>query len=110
LRNAIEHGALMARGGAIAPEHLPPPTKLGEQPSTDFATTLHEHVRSWAEQQLASPDNNEELYERFLSATEPALFDAVLTATHQNRAQAAALLGIHRATLRKKLNGEADAD
>jgi two-component system nitrogen regulation response regulator GlnG len=50
------------------------------------------------------------LYERFLSATEPALFDAVLAATNQNRAQAAALLGIHRATLRKKLNGEVDAD
>jgi DNA-binding NtrC family response regulator len=110
LRNAIEHGALMARGGAIAPEHLPPETKLGDQASSDPAMMLHEHVRTWTEQQLSGPERNEELYERFLSATEPALFDAVLAATNQNRAQAAALLGIHRATLRKKLNGEGDAD
>jgi DNA-binding protein Fis len=100
----------MARGGAIAPEHLPPATTLNESPSADPAVSLHQQVRTWTEQQLASPERNEELYERFLSATEPALFDAVLAATHQNRAQAAALLGIHRATLRKKLNGEGDSD
>jgi two-component system nitrogen regulation response regulator GlnG len=110
LRNAIEHGALMARGGAIAPEHLPPATTLNESPSADSAVALHQQVRTWTEQQLASPERNEELYERFLSATEPALFDAVLAATNQNRAQAAALLGIHRATLRKKLSGEGEAD
>jgi DNA-binding NtrC family response regulator len=110
LRNAIEHGALMARGGAIAIEHLPPATKLGDPMSADPAGALHGHVRNWAEQQLAAADQTTDLYEQFLNATEPALFDAVLAATNKNRAQAAALLGIHRATLRKKLSGEADPD
>lgn len=110
LRNAIEHGALMARGGAIAVEHLPAATKLGDPLAADPAAALDSRVRSWAQQQLASAEPSADLYERFLSATEPALFDAVLSATHQNRAQAAALLGIHRATLRKKLSGEADSD
>jgi two-component system nitrogen regulation response regulator GlnG len=110
LRNAIEHGALMARGGAIAPEHLPPATKLDHQSSlADPAAMLHHQVHTWAERELATADQTAELYDRFLSATEPALFNAVLTATNQNRAQAANILGIHRATLRKKLSGESDS-
>ncbi len=110
LRNAIEHGALMARGGAIAPEHLPPATKLGDHASAEPMAELHQQVRSWTEQQLTAAYRTEDLYERFLSATEPALFDTVLAATNQNRAQAATLLGIHRATLRKKLSGESDSE
>ena len=40
----------------------------------------------------------------FSSQAEPPLFETVLDSTLQNRAAAADLLGIHRATLRKKLN------
>jgi DNA-binding NtrC family response regulator len=135
LRNAIEHGALMARSGAIAPEHLPPPTFLDGardsdevdefariQPaeraapdrvsasSADPATTLSEAAGAWAHTQLASANPPADLYQQFLSTAEPALFDAVLAATSGNRAQAAALLGIHRATLRKKMSGDSDSD
>jgi two-component system nitrogen regulation response regulator GlnG len=108
LRNAIEHGALMARGGAIAPEHLPSSSQVNEPASDGPAQLLETLVRQWAQQQLASPEQAEHLYQHFLNATEPALFDAVLAATKNNRAQAAQLLGIHRATLRKKLSGEAE--
>jgi DNA-binding NtrC family response regulator len=108
LRNAVEHGALLSRGGAIAPEHLPPPTFLGQSAANNPAQQLHDTVRSWAQQQLATPGRQEDLYQRFLDAAEPGLFDAVLTSTGHNRAQAAAVLGIHRATLRKKLSGEVE--
>ena len=43
------------------------------------------------------------LYEQFLAAAESPLFETVLHHTLHNRAAAADLLGIHRATLRKKL-------
>jgi DNA-binding protein Fis len=43
------------------------------------------------------------MYEQFLQEAEPALFDRVLESTLQNRAAAAEILGIHRATLRKKM-------
>jgi two-component system nitrogen regulation response regulator GlnG len=110
LRNAIEHGALMARGGAIAPEHLPPPTTLGQQPSADPATQVQEAVRRWAQHQLAASREHFNLHEQLLNTAEPSLFEAVLAATGQNRAQAAAMLGIHRATLRKKLLAEEPGD
>ena len=110
LRNAVEHGALMARGRAIAPEHLPPPTFLDQPPPTDPAAVLEAAVNSWAQAQLTSARQHDDLYQRFLNAAEAGLFDTVLSATGGNRAQAAALLGIHRATLRKKLSGEQDAE
>jgi two-component system nitrogen regulation response regulator GlnG len=133
LRNAVEHGALMARGGAIAPEHLPPPTFLTAlRGAGDVAEFLRSHqsaavpaepaeehqtaavlsaaARAWADSQLGASEKPADLYQQFLFATEPALFESVLAATSGNRAQAAALLGIHRATLRKKLNGDPSAD
>ena len=108
LRNAVEHGALLSRGGAIAPEHLPPATFLGQSAASDPAQQLHDTVRCWAQKRLAAPGRSEDLYQRFLDAAEPSLFDAVLNSTGHNRAQAAAVLGIHRATLRKKLSGDTD--
>ncbi len=108
LRNAIEHGALMARGGAISPQHLPPPTHVLQSTTTAPEQTLRDSVCQWAQQQLIAAGRSDELYQRFLNATEPALFDAVLAATSNNRAQAAAMLGIHRATLRKKLGGDTE--
>jgi two-component system nitrogen regulation response regulator GlnG len=104
LRNAVEHGALLARGGPIEPEHLPPPLAPEMATVADPAATLERAVRDWTATQLAAGTTHADLYQRFLAQTEPPLFDTVLDATGQNRAAAAEMLGIHRATLRKKLN------
>src|SRR5262249_15731437 len=72
----------------------------------DRAAALSAAARAWADGQLGSSEKPGDLYQQFLTATEPALFESVLAVTAGNRAQAAALLGIHRATLRKKLSGE----
>jgi two-component system nitrogen regulation response regulator GlnG len=100
LRNAVEHGALMARGGLIAPEHLP--ALQGLDQSTDQGLT--EAVSAWARRRLSEGNELQDLYRQFLDEVEPALFDEVLQKTNQNRMAAAELLGIHRATLRKKMN------
>ena len=102
LRNAIEHGALIARGSAIAPEHLPPPTTRLETGSSNWSTQFDQGIRTWATEQLAS-GQTQHLYERFLELVEPPLLQAVMDHQHGNKAAAAELLGMHRATLRKKL-------
>jgi two-component system nitrogen regulation response regulator GlnG len=102
LRHAVEHGALLARGGRIAVEHLPPP--MDDQLARSPAGQLDSAVRAWARQQLAEGAFSGQLYQVFLSQVEPALFETVLHNTTGNRAAAADSLGIHRATLRKKLN------
>lgn len=102
LRNAIEHGALIARGSAIAPEHLPEPTTRLETAGSSWSAQFEQGVRAWATEQLAN-GQTQLLYERFLELVEPPLLQAVLDHQHGNKAAAAELLGMHRATLRKKL-------
>jgi two-component system nitrogen regulation response regulator GlnG len=100
LRNAVEHGALLARNGLIVPEHLPPEFHVqGSSSASDLRTA----VREWARQQLAAAPDQPDMYERFLAEVEPELFHTVLERVFQNRSAAAEILGIHRATLRKRL-------
>jgi two-component system nitrogen regulation response regulator GlnG len=103
LCHAVEHAALLARGGPIAPQHLPPARELAAAESHDPSATLQQAVRAWAAAQLSAAALPHDLYECFLAEVEPPLFDAALQKTSQNRSAAADVLGIHRATLRKRL-------
>jgi two-component system nitrogen regulation response regulator GlnG len=104
LRNTIAHAAIVARGRTIRAEHLPPAPVAtaasiagGEIPS---------QLAAWARQQAQeSPGGLDAstLYDRFLAFVEPPVLRAVLEECRHNRAAAAKLLGIHRATLRQKL-------
>jgi two-component system nitrogen regulation response regulator GlnG len=102
LRNAVEHAALLARGGLIEPAHLPPARMLGEA-NASGERTLIDAVKAWTQQRSAHPENAGHLYDQFLAEAEPALFETILAQTNGNRTAAAELLGIDRATLRRRL-------
>ena len=89
----------MARTGPILPEHLPSIVASLPGGESDVDTA----VREWALARLADEVPPENLYQQLLDLVEPPLLDAVLKRTGQNRVAAANVLGIHRATLRKKL-------
>jgi two-component system nitrogen regulation response regulator GlnG len=103
LRNMIERASILARGGLIRLEHLPPiTTTIANVPRQDLAKA----VNTWARDQASKLDSSAiegDLYSRFLRETEPALLQAALDRCGGNRASAAQLLGIDRATLRQKL-------
>jgi len=104
LRNAIEHAVVLARAGAIAPEHLPPPLPASlvfGPPREDALAAL---IRQWTQSQLRDAPKADDLYNRFLQAVEPPLLRAVVEAYHGQCATAARRLGMHRTTLRKKLD------
>ena len=105
LRNAMEHAAIVARGGEIRPEHLPhPSSRAASAPATPAQRATRE-VAAWTTleaSQIASAEDPQ-LYERFLQLVEPPLLEEVLRHCDGNRAAAAHLLGLHRATLRQKL-------
>ena len=101
LRHAIEHGALLSRGRAIGLEHLPPPMDVPD--SHPAKGELERVVRQWAEERLVANRAQRDLYEEFLDHVEPPLLEAVLHNTLRNHSAAADILGIHRATLRKKI-------
>ena len=100
LRSAIEHGALMARGGVILPDHLPPTQRLEDPVS---GSSLQNAVRAWATAQLAANPSITNLHELCLDEVEPPLFHTVLDRVAQNRTAASEILGIHRETLRKRI-------
>jgi len=103
LRSAVQQAGLLARGQPIAPEHLPQPRELLAPAADDAETALQQATREWAIAEFAGAAPRENLYQRILQQIEPALFEEVLKITGGNRAAAADILGLHRATLRKKL-------
>jgi len=112
LRNAVEHAAIVARGRAIHPEHLPPPVTANSPAGASLEERIASEVATWVQQQLSAADPDAEmldLYDKMLAVVEPPLLEATLAHTGGNRATAARLLGIHRTTLRQKLR-EGGAD
>jgi len=106
LRNAIEHAAVLARGGVIASEHLPEPTDA--RPLAREGGQLSRCIVDWTEEEFpedldASDAELADLYSRFLSTVEKPLLEATLERCGGNQTTAATILGIHRSTLRQKL-------
>ncbi|MCS7305106.1 MAG: sigma-54 dependent transcriptional regulator [Thermoguttaceae bacterium] len=102
LRNALEHALVLVRGNIILPEHLPPPASQPPR-ETSPADSIRELLRDWAETELRQNPEIENLYEKFLQLVEPPVLEAALNQTQGQYAAAARRLGLHRITLRKKL-------
>jgi two-component system nitrogen regulation response regulator GlnG len=103
LRNALEHAAIVARGGRLLPEHFP--TVSGEFSGHPPAEHLAATVRKWLADRLraSGPAAPTDLYAEMLRCVEPALLDEVMRRLQGNRWVAAQWLGLNRATVRKKL-------
>jgi DNA-binding NtrC family response regulator len=104
LRNTIEHAAIVARGRPILAEHLPAATATTA--GTPGGRGIEEDIARWTRQQArggVEGPGEPPLYQRFLESFEPPMLRAVLERCGGNRAAAAQVLGIHRATLREKL-------
>ena len=104
LRNAVDHAVVMSRGGPLTAEHLPSPASAS-QGEPERRMQLQSAIVEWLREQLDEPASNEvnDLYRRFLTVAEPALFEELLVHTRQNRSAAAKMLGLDRATLRGKM-------
>jgi two-component system nitrogen regulation response regulator GlnG len=106
LRNVVEHALIMAREAVIMPEHLPPPlARFGKtEDATELEPQLQSLLTTWTQRQLAGDELPAALYEDFLRLVELPLLSAVLDANRGQCASAARVLGIHRTTLKKKLD------
>jgi two-component system nitrogen regulation response regulator GlnG len=117
LKAAVDVAAVIARGGTLRPEHLPPPlpgaagaaiaegTKASAAAGVATAEArLERAIRDWVAAQLGGTQPREGwLHEDFLKAAEATLIDEALARTGGNRTAAAKLLGLDRSTLRGKL-------
>ena len=103
LRNALEHAAIVARGGPVRPEHIPSPVAAaGPEPVGERLAGV---VREWVGEQVRAAGKGEpaELYQRLLDEMEEAAVGEVLRRLDGNRLAAARWLGLARATVRKMI-------
>jgi two-component system nitrogen regulation response regulator GlnG len=103
LRNALEHAAIVSRGGALLSQHFPTYV-LGQHPA-NTVEQLAATVRQWLGEQIkaSQPEAPAGLYLDLLRCIEPVLLEEVMRRVHGNRWVAAQWLGLNRATVRKKL-------
>ncbi len=104
LRNAVEHALVLARGGTVGVHHLPPPMPASVVAGQVQTAALGAMIRQWARTRLAAAEPPETLYEELLALVEPPLLEAAMAHSHGQCATAARHLGLHRTTLRKKLD------
>ena len=105
LRNAIEHAIVLSRGANLMPEHLPAPIDAPRSESTvDDPGKIAELVSDWAAAKLESEPSTAELHNELLKLVEPPLLEEALKHSHGQYVAAARRLGLHRTTVKKKLN------
>ncbi len=107
LRNAIEHATMMARGGTIEPNHLPPmtaPRMVELDDASDLDRSIQTMLERWAHARLRDAADDDTVYEQLLQLIEPPLLNAAMQRHRGLCVPAARQLGIHRTTLRKKLD------
>lgn len=107
LRNAIEHAMILAPGGQIAVEHLPPPSPSTATPAS-LDGSIAALVERWVELQLRNDPQSNDLHQQLLQLVEPPLLQAAMEHYHHQCAAAARRLGLHRTTLRKKLDQQGE--
>ncbi len=110
LRNAIEHAMVLARNGTIAVDHLPPPMASASAAESVHEGALSGLVRRWTETQLQASDETADLHDQLLRVIERPFLEAVMHHYRGQCAPAARRLGLHRTTLRKKLDQHGIAD
>jgi DNA-binding NtrC family response regulator len=100
LRNALEHALVLARDGAVLPEHLPATVREGalRRPEEEG-----ERIRSLMSEILSGETPEGEVYNFVMDRFEAPLIAEVLRLAGGNQVQAARTLGIHRTTLRSKI-------
>lgn len=107
LRHAVLHAAILARGGVLGAEHLPPPLELAGASAASHAERAQQALAAWTDETLAREPQLTDLYERLLQLVEPPVLNKSLERHQGNRVETARTLGLHRMTLRKKLRGPA---
>ena len=117
LRHAVERAAAVSRLGVLDEEHFVmagtgesltasiPKAGGPEGDRAELSERLIALVEEWARVAEAAGEGSlaPALHEQLLALVEPPLLRVALERTGQNRAAAAALLGLHRGTLRQKL-------
>ncbi|MCK6471709.1 MAG: sigma-54 dependent transcriptional regulator [Planctomycetes bacterium] len=106
LKNAVEHAVLLARGQPLRPEHLPEhilQDLRGEGPQR--GESLEDLIRAKTNRGVDAAEKAGEgvVHAQVMAEVEKTVLETALKRVNGNQVQASKLLGIHRTTLRKKI-------
>ncbi len=101
LENAIKRALVLSTDDVLAPQEFDFLTR--ESGSADSELILEATVQRETEILLDGPGEIEDAYQRIQARVERPLLESVLERTQGNQIRAAAILGINRNTLRKKI-------
>lgn len=104
LRHALEHALLLSRGGILLPEHLPVESVARGAERSTLESRIQSTVREWAEEQFDGQGEASDLYQRLLDIVEPPLLETVLERHRGQFLSASRQLGLHRVTLKRKMD------
>jgi two-component system nitrogen regulation response regulator GlnG len=102
LRNVVERAAVLARGGVLTDNHI---ENMHESSSISHSVEIESQIRRLVSDWLRRnwEHSSGRLYEHFLGVVDPAIFQAAYELSDRQYSAAARKLGIHRTTLKKKL-------
>jgi two-component system nitrogen regulation response regulator GlnG len=101
LENAIRRALVLSTGGVLTADDF---DFLTESPDAPTLAAALEDIVSQEAKSLLGDGDAEELYRSIIDRVERPLLETVLEHTRGNQIRAAALLGINRNTLRKKIS------
>jgi two-component system nitrogen regulation response regulator GlnG len=104
LQSALKHAVLDATGPVLLPEFLPAPMRQDQPVRPAVSLPVDQALRAltpFVEERLRA--GSHDLYAQWHALTDGHLFTEVLRHTGGNLSQAAKLLGIHRTTLRARI-------
>jgi two-component system, NtrC family, nitrogen regulation response regulator GlnG len=105
LKNVVLRAVTIARGGVLTTEHVdvtePQSTQTLEL--ADANQTLQRLIKDWTKRNWHDA-SGKGLYEKLLDIIEPPILSAAFELSNQQYSAAARRLGIHRTTLKRKLD------
>lgn len=108
LERVIKRACIVARSDVIGVDDLGESLADGRFPArADGDSSLDRAVRTALHDRLVQPGANLSAYHDILDVVERAVVEEALTITNGNQVKAAEILGVNRATLRKKMPPEA---
>ena len=105
LENCIRSAATLARADVIMPEDLPIEVQTGSSLISATASPLEDSLKTTLHRMIqeAIADENQTLYDEVIAMVDKVLLELVLDECSGNHSKTAALLGMSRTTLIKKI-------
>lgn len=105
LQSVVERAVTMARGGLLTKDHVTAeePHPQSRQADGQMVERIQDLIAQWTRQNWAD-DSQGALYERLISLIEPGILPTAFQLSDRQYSAAARRLGIHRTTLKKKLD------